>query len=68
MSYAEVFSYALLLKGAERAVQILELLEENKREEVKAVLESLKGIPAEGIRRLWRERRATEDLPKTAGA
>ena len=68
MSCAEVFSYALLLKGSERAAQILELLEEGKREEVKTALEALKGIPPDGIRQRWCERRRAEDLPLAAGA
>lgn len=68
MSCAEVFSCALLLKGADRAVRILELLEEGKRAEVKTALESLKSIPSEAIRQLWRQRRTAEDLPTIAGA
>jgi flagellar motor switch protein FliG len=67
MSCAEVFSFALILKGSDRTVQILELLEESKREEVKTALESLKSIPPEAIRRLWSERRTGEHLPR-AGA
>jgi hypothetical protein len=64
---AEIFSYALLLKGGERTMQILQLLEESKREKVQTELESLKDIPAEGIRQLWVERRSLENLPETAG-
>lgn len=67
MSCAEVFSYALLLKGAERAVRILELLEEGKREEVKTTLDALKGISPEAIRQLWRKGRIAEDLPTATG-
>ncbi|MBV8478133.1 MAG: hypothetical protein JO138_02985 [Acidobacteriaceae bacterium] len=62
MSCVEVFSYALLLKGAERGTQIIELLDEGKQEEVKAALESLKDIPAAGIRQLWCERRRADEL------
>ncbi len=68
MSCAEVFSCALLLKGADRAVGILELLDQGKREEVKTALESFKSIPPEAIRQLWGQRRTTEDLPAVAGA
>lgn len=62
MSSAEVFSCALLLKGADRAAQILNLLERGQREEVKVALEAIKSTPPEGIRQLWCERRVTEDL------
>lgn len=68
MSCAEVFSYALVLKGADRAPQILELLEEGKREEVKTALEPVKSIPLEAVRQLWRQRRTEEDLRTAAGA
>ena len=67
MSCAEVFSYALLLKGADRAVQILELLDERKQEEVKAALETLKGMPPAAIRQLWCERRKADELSTVAG-
>ncbi len=67
MSCAEVFSCALLLKGSDRAVRILELLEEGKREEVKTALESLESIPPEAIRQLWQQRRIAEDLRTVAG-
>ena len=66
MSWAEVFSYALLLKSADRGAQILELLDEPKREAVKTALEPLKSVPPEVIRQLWRERRMTEDQPPAA--
>lgn len=61
MSCAEVFSFALVLKGADRTTRILELLEEGKREEVKIAREALKNNPPEAIRRLWHERRLAED-------
>ena len=68
MTGAEVFSYALLLKGADRIDQILALLEAGRREEVKTVLEQLRAIPPDAIRLLWRERRAAEDSVLPAGA
>ncbi len=68
MSCAEVFSYALLLKAGDRAEQIMEVLDERKQEEVKAALERLKGMPPDGIRQLWRERRKADELSTTAGA
>ena len=68
MSNAELFSFALLLKGADRIAQILELLEEGKREEVKTTIEAWKSIPPETLRQLWREGRTAEDLPPAAVA
>lgn len=68
MTCAEVFSYALLLKGGDRSVRIMDLLDEGKQEEIKALLESLKGTPPDAIRQLWRERRITDELSMAAGA
>jgi hypothetical protein len=67
MSCIEAFSYALLLKGADRAEKILDLLNHPIREEVKSALEGLNGMPPEAIRRLWRERRKADELAITAG-
>jgi len=67
MSSAEVFSYALLLKGADRAAEILALLDEQKREVVETALDRLKSIPPEVIRQRWLQLRTTEDL-RTAAA
>ncbi len=67
MSRVEVFSYALLLKGAERTTQIIELLDEGKQEEVKAVLEPFKGMLPAAIRQLWCERRKADGLSTAAG-
>ena len=67
MSCVEAFSYALLLKGGDRADKILDLLSHEKREEVKSALEGLNAMPPEAIRQLWRERRKADELPVTAG-
>lgn len=67
MTCAEGFSYALLLKGGDRVSRIMDLLEEPRQEEVKAVLESLNGISPEDIRQLWREQRITDELSMAAG-
>ena len=66
MSCVEVFSYALALKGAGRMEQIMELLDESTKEEVKAALERLKGMPRDGIRQLWREGRKADELSTVA--
>lgn len=68
MTCTEAFSYALLLKGGERNVRIMDLLNEGKQEELKAVLESLKGTPPDAIRQLWREQRITDELSIATGA
>ena len=62
MSRAEVFSYALLLRGAGRTQQILELLDEAERQDVKTALESLTSIPLPEVRQLWVEHRAAEEV------
>jgi len=67
MTSAEVFSYALALKGAGLAERILQLLDTAKREEVEAALEPLRGMPPEGIRQLWCERRRGDELSVAAG-
>ncbi len=61
MNCAQVFSYALRLKGAERAEKILALLDEKKLEEVKECLQVLDGMTLAGIRQLWREQRMIEE-------
>ncbi|MBV9155121.1 MAG: hypothetical protein JO097_02595 [Acidobacteriaceae bacterium] len=68
MSRVEVFSYALMLKGADRAEKIIELLDDGAQEEVKATLEALKDLPPGAIRQLWREGRNAEELAPAAVA
>ena len=68
MTCAEVFSYALLLKGEGRRARIMDLLEEGKQEEVRAVLERLTETSPDAIRQLWREQRVADELSMPAGA
>ena len=62
MTCAEVFSYALLLKGGDRAAAIFELLDTGKQEEVKTALEARKNLPLDTIRQLWQEQRQADEL------
>jgi hypothetical protein len=68
MSCVEFFSYALILKGAERADSIIALLDEAKQQEIRGAVEQLKDVPVDTLRQLWAEqRRANELSSKRAG-
>lgn len=57
MTSQEAFAYALLLKAGDRTVQIMDLLEPGRREEIKTALETLKTVPPDSIRQMWGEGR-----------
>ncbi len=67
MSSVDVFSYALQLKAADRAEKIIELLDEATQEKIKVGLEALKGMPPDGIRQVWGERRQADEASIATG-
>ncbi len=62
MTSAEAFTYALTLRGGERDKEILNLLDETKRGEVKAALAALRDRPAKEIWRKWDAERKADEL------
>lgn len=68
MTCAQVFSYALFLKGVERAEKILALLDEKRSEEVRAFMQAFEGMTPAGIRQLWHEQRKAEERAQMQAA